>query len=35
LPSRCRVRPGGSSHGRTLVQALDQAIAFSLLARVR
>jgi hypothetical protein len=35
LPSRHRARPGASSHGRTLVQALDQAIAFALLARVR
>jgi hypothetical protein len=35
LPSHCRARPGASSHGHTLVQALDQAIAFALLARVR
>jgi hypothetical protein len=35
LPSRCRARPGASSHGRALVQALDQAVALALLARVR
>jgi hypothetical protein len=34
LPSRCRARPGASSHRRTLVHALDQAVAFALLARV-
>jgi hypothetical protein len=33
LPSHRR--PGASSHRRTLVQALDQAVAFALLARVR
>jgi hypothetical protein len=35
LPSRRRARPGASSHGRTLVHALDQVVAFALLARVR
>jgi hypothetical protein len=35
LPSLGRAHPGGLSHGRMLVQALDQAIAFALLARVR
>jgi hypothetical protein len=35
LPSRRHARPGASSHGRTLVHALDQAVAFALLARVR
>jgi hypothetical protein len=35
LPSHRHARPGASPHGRTLVHALDQAIAFALLARVR
>jgi hypothetical protein len=35
LPSCRRARPGASSHGRTLVQALDRAVALALLARVR
>jgi hypothetical protein len=35
LPSHCRARPGASSHRRTLMHELDQAVAFALLARVR
>jgi hypothetical protein len=35
LPSHRHARPGVSSHGRTLVHELDQAVAFALLARVR
>jgi hypothetical protein len=35
LPSHRRARPGASSHRRTLVHELDQAVAFALLARVR
>jgi hypothetical protein len=35
LPSRRRARPGASSHACTLVHALDQAVSFALLVRVR
>jgi hypothetical protein len=35
LPSHRRARPGASSHRRTPVHELDQAVAFALLARVR
>jgi hypothetical protein len=35
LPSHRHARPGASSHRRTPVHELDQAIAFALLARVR